>query len=62
MIIHWEWLPLIITIITCLLAYIFEKDQDLGLFSLLSGFCGLYSIIIYIILGIKWLYNNIQII
>lgn len=59
--IHWLWMPAIVTLVGFLLTYIFEKDQDWGPFSLLTGLVGIISFFIYLIAGILWLFTHIKI-
>lgn len=59
--IHWLWIPLIVTLILGVLGFLFERDQDFGFFKLLSGIAGLASLIIYIVVGLHWLFSHIKI-
>ena len=59
---HWEWIPLIITIGSFITAYIIEGHGESGPITFLTGIITVFSFIIYIILGIIWLYNHINII
>lgn len=60
--ISWLWLPLIITAFLFILEYIFEdRDTELGFFGILGAICALFSIPIYIVAGVNWMFDNIVI-
>lgn len=59
---HWEWIPLIITIIFAILGYIFEYDCDFGVFKTLTGISALFSICLYSVMGTIWIIENIKVI
>jgi hypothetical protein len=59
--IHWLWLPLIITLLSSFIAYIFE-GREVGPLSFITGIIGCISLIIYVITGIAWLFSHINII
>ncbi len=60
--IYWLWLPLIVTLVLFILAFIFERDNDYGFFTILCGVVGVLSIFIYAIAGIFWLLDNVKIV
>ena len=59
--IHWLWLPFIITCILMFLKFIFEEDDEYGVFTFLAGLAALISAIIYLATGIIWLLHHIKI-
>jgi membrane protein insertase Oxa1/YidC/SpoIIIJ len=60
------WAPLIVTAVSALITYIVNgfEDQpqnDLAFgFHLLTGILGFFSFIIYVALGIYWLFTHIK--
>ena len=59
--IHWLWLPLIITLLSSFISYIFE-GKEVGPLSFISGIIGVISFIIYVVTGMAWLFTHIKII
>lgn len=67
MIIHWQWLPLIITLVFYILFQLSGGDRELrSKFQLIMGgltyICVIIDLFFYIVLGIAWLAQNIHII
>lgn len=67
-VIHWEWIPLIVTgffYVLSVMAGGFNQEPENELhfvLMILTGICGFISVIMYIILGIIWLYHHINIV
>jgi len=67
--IHIYWLPLIISVILWLIAWILngftinQINNEVGfLFIIISGFISLISCLTYIVLGLFWIYQHVNII
>jgi len=62
MTIHWQWLPLIITVLLCLVNEIFGGGEGVTFSGILCAISGMISFVIYLILGVAWLFQHINII
>lgn len=66
--IHWVWLPLIITVLMSILTVIANKGKadirtDLGFgLSLLTGIVAFVSIVIYVVVGLYWIFTHVKIV
>lgn len=62
--IHWEFIPILLLIITLILGGIAEKTKSQWIFILgaIVAILFVLNILIYVILLIVWLWSNIQVV